>query len=91
MSPVATQIVLTLLTVLCSGGLLTAVAALRKGKVEGKLAGKKSTLDEMTELNDRLVADNLRLRTEVDVLTGKVSDLIERVIHLERALAEATK
>lgn len=84
-------IVPIVLAALGSGGLLTAIAALRKGKIEGKVEGDTSTLNAMSELNERLNADNLLLRQEVRELRAELTALRRRVTTLEHELHEATK
>ncbi len=85
---VAIQIILA---VLGSGGLITAIAALRKGRIEGQVQGDRSTLDQMSELNDRLNADNKLLRVEIRELRQEMQVLRHRVTELEHALSEAQK
>lgn len=94
-SSIAIQIILS---GLLSGGIITAIAAWRKGRIEGKVEGDRGTLDTMEALNERLNADNLLLRTEarelrqeMAILRQEVVALRYRVTELEQALSEAMK
>lgn len=57
------------------GGLITAIVAVRRSKVENAVDKDTSTLDQMKELNDRLDKDNLVLRVEVKDLRDEVREL----------------
>jgi len=73
------------------GGTGTTYVALRRTKVENTVDSNKATLEAMTELNDRLTAENIRVNGQVDKLISQVERLEEKVAEipgLKRRISE---